>query len=32
MSSIAAQKGMPILLTGKNNLPSGVALYLKTML
>ncbi|MBU3191368.1 cell wall-binding repeat-containing protein [Clostridium bowmanii] len=29
ISSIAAQKGMPILLTGKNNLPSGVALYLK---
>ena len=29
ISSIAAQKGMPILLTGKNNLPSGVAEYLK---
>jgi putative cell wall-binding protein len=29
ISSIAAQKGMPILLTGKNNLPSGVAQYLK---
>ena len=29
ISSIAAQKGMPILLTGKNNIPSGVAQYLK---
>ncbi|MBU3191508.1 cell wall-binding repeat-containing protein [Clostridium bowmanii] len=27
ISSIAAQKGMPILLTGKNNLPSGIAQY-----
>jgi len=29
ISSVAAQKGMPILLTGKSNLPSDVALYLK---
>ena len=29
ISSIAAQKGMPILLTGKNNLPNSVAEYLK---
>ena len=29
ISSIAAEKGMPILLTGKNNLPSSVAEYLK---